>query len=361
MKKLISLLFVFIMSFSLMAPQTLGVDSAPVTFLESTENLQALKSMSIQQNISGNFEFTPAENEKMSGQFQLGFDSDVVNKGNLKSDISADITGRINLHYEGTEVPFQNLTAYLKLEIKSIVNDGVYVRLQQLHLNATSIPENEMNNYLKTKTQLEKGVKTLKGHWIYFPSTLIEEGLKMGAPEGLVIQEEIREQIAQKGLKDTYKKLFSDYLISSGVVDGNESKKLNTILDKFLETDFFTHKKVTNGLYKDFDRFNFSKRRFVQFIQWVGQELGEKLSAKDLSELNQALSKFYFSGAYHIDNQNRIFDQIRLKLILKGIEALKKAQFGMFYKISDVNKVEAITTPDNFTDYEELDFENLLY
>ncbi len=359
MKKIISLLFVFVMSFSLVTPQTLGINSDPVTFLESTENLQELDSMSVRQNLSGNFDFAPAEDENVSGQFRLGFTSDVINKGNFQSDVSADITGRLNLHYKGENAPFNSLTAYLKLQIKSVADDGIYIRLQQLRFNAAGVPQDEMDDYLEAKAEMEEGVKMIKGQWIYFPSTLIEESLDMTLPEGAAMQDELREQIAQEGLKDTYKQLFSDYMNEAGAIDVNETETFNNVLDKFFETEFFTRKKVTRGLYKDFNRFTFSKRRFIRFIRWVGQELDEELGEQELAEINRVMSKFYFSGAYHVDKQNRIFDQVRLKLILKGIEELKKAQFGMFYKVSNINKVEAIKAPTDFKNYEEVDFNSI--
>ncbi|MCK5600770.1 hypothetical protein KAR91_02805 [Candidatus Pacearchaeota archaeon] len=344
-----------------MAPQTLGINSDSVTFLESTENLQELDSMSIRQNLSGNFDFAIAENENLSGQFRLGFTSDVINKGNLQSDVDANIVGQLNLHYEGEDAPFENLTAYLNLKVKSIVDDGIYVQLRNLYFNASGIPENEMDDYLESKAMVAEGVASLKDQWIYFPATLIEEGMNMGAPEGAAMQEELREQIAQEGLKETYKQLFSEYMTTSGTIGTNEAELLDDVLDKFFETEFFSRKTVTSGLYKDFERFTFSKRRFVHFVQWIGYKLGVELTAQDLEELNNVLSKFYFSGAYHVDNQNRIFDQVKLKLILKGIEELKKAQFGLFYKVSDVNQIETIKAPSDFKNYEEVDIESLLY
>lgn len=365
MKKLLSTLLVTVLTFSTFAfaASAMALNSDSVTLFESMENLQNMDSFSITQNFSGNFKIEDTyanSTDKAKGQFNFRTTSDTYKENDLESNLHIKINGRIGVQIEGDDKPFDNLTANVRAEIMIILDDGIYVRLNQALFRANGVPKDEMAEYLESKEIFEEAVGQIKGQWIYFPEELLglEEEFGSELPpelEELFDNEALLQQIEEEGLKATIKEIIKAAILADGGLSDEEADQANNIIDRFFETKFFTNKKMTRGRYKDFTRFTLSKRRILSFIQSAANEMDEPISNNDLKEIQNALSKFYLSGMYHINNHHRIFDQFKIKFILHDLEELKNFRIGYFYKVGDFNKVERIVAPDEFTSYENVD------
>ena len=365
MKKLLSIIFAF--SILVLGSQLFitanaeELNSGAVTFIKSTENLQKLKSYKATQTISGNLKLIPTFNsdgEEVNGQFTIKVQSDIYNHDVYENSMSAKITGRVNINVIADKKPFEDLFLYFNGEIIVIFEGGIYLRLNQSYLKASGVPDNEF--YQEIKKEMDKYVNSIKGQWIYFPEDIIEQGIDESMPSEfeaqMELQDRLREQLKSDGIVKTYKSLLSEMLISSMSLDINEEEleKIQTIIDRFIATDFFTNKTITEGYYKDFSTFVLSKRRIVNFIQLVLREFGETLDMTNLDEIHELLSKFYLSGAYHVDETHSIFDKFKLKFILHDLDELKMLRLISFSEISDINKIGVIKGPDEFTNAEEL-------
>jgi|GEM_PF-523356 len=357
MKKFLAIfLFLLFLTTPILATNAEEVNSDSVTLLESTENIQKLKTFKAYQNFSGDFRIKGGTySPEYTGQFQVGITSDIFNHDAYENDAYAQIRGRANIYAKGTNKPFDNLIINFRGELKTLFGDGLYMRLQQLDMKAIGIPLDELRNYQEFKKDMENEVAKFKEKWIYLPENFYENKLDEGVSQE-VFEEEVRKKLNKDGIKETYKELARWYLetMSTGLMDAEETKKMNRIIDQFSETDFFTRKVVTSGYYKDFTRFFLSKRRIINFMQYAAGEMGEDVDPIALEEFKTALSKFYLSGMHHTHETHRIFDQFKLKFILHDLEKLDKLHLEYFLKITDINKGGSIQKPDNFTHMEDL-------
>lgn len=357
MKKIFAtFLLLLLVTTPILATNVKGFNSDPVTFLESMENIQNLKSYKSHQNIAGDFKLNEKIGAPMTGQFQIGITSSVYGQDAHEADADLEIKGRANIRSTGDKKTFDNLIVNFRGDVKGIIGDGLYIRLDQLDIRAIGVPLKYLQDYLNFKREFNSEVEKFKGKWIYIADTPFLDELDEDVGQEL-FEEEMRKKLSEDGIKETYKEMIKWYMetMTVGLIDDEEAKKINNIIDRFFETDFFTRKQVKDGYYKNFTRFFFSKRRFTNFMLSAAQEMGEDMDPLAMEELKNALSKIYFSGMHHSDSKYRIFDQFKLKVILHDLEELDKLHVQYFYKIEGINSVQKIQKPDEFTPIEELD------
>lgn len=369
MKKLLSIIFIlFLMASQLITANAEELNSDSITFFESMENLQKLKSYNSTQTISGNFKFIPISDndiEEMNGQFTIKAQSDMYNRDAYENNMSSKISGRVNINIKGDKKPFEDLFLYFNIEMISILEDGIYVRLNQAYLKASGVSDSELQGYQEFKKEMDQYVSGIRGQWFYFPENIvgqeINENMPPGFEEQMELQKKLREQLKSDGIVKTYKNLINEMLVNEmslaryGISE-EESEQIKTIIDRFAATDFFREKIITaEGYYKDSILFVLDKRRIVSFIQLAFRDFGETLNLTNLNEFKEFLSKFYLSGAYHVDDTHPVYDKFRLKFILHDLDELKMLKLISFSKISDINAIGAIKGPNEFTNAEELD------
>lgn len=363
MKKILSiLLFIFLLTTPILTSVAQVTNSESASFFESTENLQKLKSYRANQSITGSFEFGD-EAEKTTGNYFLRINTDILNQTDYEFDTYSSARGYVNIHITEEHRPFDNLKADVRFELKKLANNGIYVRLGAFDLKAIGISENEMENYLDFKEELENKLDSIKGTWYYFPEEAITYQQINELPaelENILNQEAIQETLKEEGLEETLKQVLTsilDTLVTEQSLDQSKADKIETIIDKFFKTEFFTKKIVVAGPQKGFANSTLSKRRVVEFVKWMGRTLDEPLDSHDVSEVWNMLNKFYFSIMTHQNDQYGIYDFFRFKLILKNIEELKRLAIGYSYKISKINQIGAIEEPDEFSSYKILETE----
>jgi len=360
MKRLFSfILMIFIGAISIITMPVKGFNSDPLTFFESTENIQALESYRLNQNLVGDFTLdwkVTEEPMKIIGEYRLKMNTDVVNRSLYEADMYSFVRGHAFMDMEGADRPFDRLNINLWAELINIAGDGIYARLNTFNLTADNVAAEEEENYRKFKQELEGKLESIRYIWFFFPADIIEAANTEELPTPLqstLSQEEIREQLKEKGVKETYKGLLND-LIREQVADEEMSATAQELIDELFETEFFTKRIVVDGPQKGFTNLTLNKRKIVDFIVSAVERLGKKMTENDQVELWSVLNKFYLSSMFHADDVHGIFDFFRLKLILKDIKPIDQLSIYSSYKISNINEIEAVVMPDEFTSYETL-------
>ncbi len=363
MKKILSIfLLLFLLTTPILTSIAQGANSDSASFFESTENLQKLRSYRLNQNITGSFEFGNVD-EKATGNYYLRINTDILNLANYEFDTYSSARGYINVQGGGENRSFDNLKANVRFELKKLASDGLYIRLGSLDLQAVGVTENEMEDYLNFKKDLESKLNSIKGTWYYFPEELTASQQISTLPEeleGVLNQEAIGRALKENGFKETLKQTLANVLnvlASEQSIDQSKANKIETIIDKFFETELFTKKIVVSGQKKGFINSTLSKRRVVEFMKWVGETLEGPLDSYNVAELWNILNKFYFSIMTHQNDQYGIYDFFRFKLILKNIKELERLAIGYSYKVSKINQIETIKEPDEFSSYKILETE----
>ncbi|MBU1017792.1 hypothetical protein KKA33_02065 [Patescibacteria group bacterium] len=361
MKRLLSfILMILIGAISIITIPAKGFNSDPLTFFESTENMQHLKSYRLNQNLVGDFEFDEnkqGELVKMTGEYRLKVNTDVFNQSPYEADMYSFIRGHMFVDAKGADRPFDRVNVNIRAEIISLAGDGIYARLNTFNLVADNVPESEKEDYLSFQKELEKKLESVRYIWFYFPMDIIGTANTEGLPAPLqstLDQENIRENLKEKGLKETYRTMLND-LAEEQATDESESITFQNLIDEFFNTDFFTKATVVSGPQEGFTNFTLSKQRVSNFIISAARAFGENVTEEDKGELWSMLSKFYLSAMIHEDEANGIFDFFRIKLILKDIDILNQLSIYYSYKVSKIDEIDAIAMPDEFTSYEVLE------
>ena len=238
MKKILSIfLFLFLLTTPILTSVAQVANSESASFFESTENLQKLKSYRANQNITGSFEFGD-EAEKVTGNYYLRINTDVLNQVNYEFDTYSSARGYVNVHITGEHRPFDNLKVDIRFELKKLANDGLYAKLGAIDLKAIGISENEMENYLDFKEELENKLDSIKGIWYYLPEDLITSQQTNKLPEefeSVLNQEVIQETLKEKGLEETLKQALTsilNILVTEQSLNQSKADKIETIIDK---------------------------------------------------------------------------------------------------------------------------------
>lgn len=358
MRKLFSIaLAVLILTLYLSIANTNAEEhSESISFFESTENLQKFKSYGINQAISGHFEGGD-EFFNYHGTFYLKINADVYNQKPYEPDNDMLIRGNLQITAEGEDKPFDTLWVNVRGKAIQITNEGLYVRLDTLDLTASGVPENDKDNYLEFKTGLDQDLRPIKGNWFYVPEEVYISEATADLPEGLD-QETIRENLKEKGIKETYRELITDLLTEIAInetIEKEAQKKAQKIIDDFFATNFFTSRLVTRGAQKGYMSHILSKQRVVDFLLRTAQTLEEPISEFDPAELNNFLRKFYLSIMTHENTEHRIYDGFRVRLLLNDIFLLDRFGITFSYKVNEINEGGPIRRPDQFSHYETLE------
>ncbi|MBN2096261.1 hypothetical protein JW752_02565 [Candidatus Peregrinibacteria bacterium] len=360
MKRLFAfLLIVLTGAVSVMAFPAKGFNSDPLTFFASTENMQALESYRLNQNLVGDFALERGLGGgpiKMTGEYRLKINTDVVNRSPYEADMYSFIRGHAFMDIGGADRPFDRININLWAELINIAGDGIYARLNTFNLIADNIAEGEDENYLEFKKELKEKLESVRYIWFYFPADIIGAANTEGLPAPLqsaLEQEGIREELKEKGMKETYKELLSG-VAEEQATDEEMSAVVQELIDEFFDTDFFTARTVVDGPQKGFTNFTLNKRKIVNFIVSAAERLGENVTDDDKTELWSMLNKFYLSSMFHADDVHGIFDFFRIKLILKDLDPIDQFSVYYSYKVSNINDVEPVVMPDEFTSYEVL-------
>lgn len=360
-KRILHLGLIFIMTFGFSAT-ALGQNDAgaknPVTLFESAENMQKMKSYKMNQTFLGGVTVTPddkAEFEKIDVQMRLGVSSQVVNLEPYKSNTKNLLSGDITLKAEGENKPFESLVLSFRADLITIVNDGIYARLQTLSLDARGIGPEDEEDYREFREEFDAEIKKIKNQWVYIPEDYFTGELEEGMPDefrSMVDQEALLKDFKDKGVEQTYKTLLEDLiktLYKNGEISADEQTVYNELLEEFFKTEFFSAKPILHGIHKGGTYFSLDKKNIMRFVEMMAEKLGEEISQRDKLELRTLLTKFSVSGLYKTDEKNRIFDVFRLKLAVRNIEELTGLKLEYGYKISKINEIERISEPDEFT------------
>lgn len=363
MKKFLSILFAFCILF--INADTLfaqGDNSDPVTFFESTENLLGLKSYKAKQGISGGFKIgsnMSGEEESAIGNYRIVFNSDIYNKDDLKRDFHTIVNGHLNLNLKGDGRPFDNLLLNVRAELILVNGDGLYARLDNVVLNAKGVPEDEMDDYMEFKNELNTEVNKIRSQWIFIPIEEYEDYYNEELPEdysALFDKDEFVKSLKDNGLKKTLETYLDDIIEvmkNEGELSDEDALTFKKIAEEFLKTQFFSFKNVTRGESKGYVSFRLDRTNLFGFFTKVADIANETLSATDLNMLRTYLNKFIISGAYHTDYKYRIFDDFRIRATLRDFDPLQHLQTTLAYKISDINEVRSIKAPSSFTNIED--------
>lgn len=378
MKKFFSLLLSAVMLSSLASPTAFADEK--LSFFESYENLLKLKSYENQQVFSGNVKLSNLADELEGGEmnFRLSFNSDVVNKKAFEPDTKATMSGRLTMNLEGEDKPFDSLIFRIRGEFRSFGSSDIYMKLNQLELKATGVPNDEMDDYLEFQDMLNEELTVLRGRWFHLPISELEQEFALDELEGFET-EAILESFRKKGVQETYEDLVDSALesmVSFGEISEEDSRQAQKLLDEFLNTKLFTQREIRAGKNKGMTHFAFSKRRFVSFLGRVANIMGEEMSARDLREINSMLRKFHLSGMYSANQEERIYDHFKLKFILKNLDLLDELELHYSNKVTNINKPLNVERPrdsenllesglplfgptfdDEFDDFDEFDFD----
>lgn len=348
---------------SIMSIPVKGFNSDPLTFIQSMENLQNLKSYRLNQNLVGTFEIaegTEAKPLSLSGKYRLKINSDTYNNAPFQVDTASLIRGHISVDADGVEKPFARLNINFRAELITKAEEGLYARLSTFNLNAEGVPKAEMTDYLDFKKEIEQKLTEVKGIWFYFPEEAMGASANNELPEGLsdnLNAEIIRKNLKEKGIEETYQQVLSDALdsmVTTESMEKGQSDKIKKLVDDFFGTNFFTKKIVVDGPQKGFTNYTLNKRQVVAFLMSAASAMGETFTENDLKELWTILDKFFLSVMTHEDTTWNVLDFFRLKVVLRDIEVLKELTFNYSYKMGKINELEAISEPDEFTSYDAL-------
>ena len=357
-KRYLSFLFVliFLASSFIINALAQGDYFEPITFLESTENMQNLKSYRLNQNLTGHFETDddPTGNElQLTGEYRLKVNMDVLNRSPYEIDTYSFVRGHLYVYADGPKRPFERLEINFRGELIGLADEGLYVRLNTFNLNADGVPEDEMENYLEFKNELDQKLYMWKGFWTHYPKELCESRVPEGLPEELrpaLNPETTKNNLQDKGIKEAYEQILMDLL--GGLTVNNASEDLQeTVVEKFLATNFFIKKPVLEGGWTGFMNFTLNKRRIAEFMVWMARELGESPTEDDIKELWDILNKFYFSYMTHSSPDYKVIDFLRFKLILHDLETWNQLSFNYSCKIGKINEIEPIEAPDEFVTF----------
>ncbi len=334
-----------------------GFNSDPLTFFKSTENMQQLESYRLHQNLTGDFEFRQdLQNEaEMKGEYWFKINTDVFSRAPYESDLYSFIRGQALVYAGGDNRPFGRLKVNLRAEVIRLSGDGIYARLGAFNLTADDVSDNEKEDYLAFKTGLEEQLETVRNQWFYFPEDILEASNTEALPASLqstLDRDALREDLKEKGLKATYQDTLNS--LAQKQLSGAEADTVQTVINDFFNTDFFTERTVVAGPQKGFTNYTLSKRRLSRFAVSAARTMGEKVTESDKKELGGLLNKFYLSAMTHEDETYNIFDFFRLKLILENIGPFSQFSVYYSYKVSSIDELSAVTAPDEFTSYETL-------
>ena len=361
MKKFLSILLTLIFALApILVANAERDNSDPVTFFESTDNLANFKSYRMNQGLFGNFE-VDNYGDQVTGDFKIGIMTDIYNTKIYQSNTESRINGSISLKTTGDNKPFDNLIINLRARIKTVFNDGAYLRLDNLTLEAIGIPEDEMQNYLDTKKQIEDEIKKIKGIWIYIPDNFYGDEINTTIPDeysNFANTEDLLNDLKTKGLKEFYKDIMSELIESlreSGSITDDDYRNYTNINREFHKTEFFSQKEINSGDNTGLISYRLNKRKIMQFIENAAKMMGEEIPMSEKIQMQYFFNKFSLFGLYSIDYSKRIFDSFKIRLVLRKIETLKGLVLGYTYKVSKINEINKITKPDDFTSIESLD------
>lgn len=335
-----------------MPSSTRGEDATPLSFFESIENLQNLKSFRNSQTFTGHLKLEDFGND-FKGSFRVKLVQDVINKDAFENDARVSIKGSLTFEATGEDIPFTKLIAGFSGDVISLVKNGIYFRLNNVSISAKGVPEDELESYSEFQDEQKANLNLYKDKWFFIPFD--HELISTYGNE--VDHEEVLKNLRENGFKEAYEELIQSLAGSFGGTDSEESEKITEVLSDFFNTQFFTARKVVAGRYKGNTSFSLSKRRLLSFLKKAGVTMKEPLTPGDLEEIDDFLSKFYINGVFHINNVRNIYDLFVFKLTLRNIEGLKFGKFILQNKITHVNQIKAIEAPADSISIDEFPLE----
>jgi len=358
MKKIISFIFVLILFFNIFGSVVLAQNG--VGFYESMENLQKLKSYSMNQMISGFFDASlNKKGESASGNFSLTIKSDTHNQEAYSPDTKMQITGTLHVDLTGADdsppvsrdKPFDSIDALARLSIISLPKEGVYVRLEGVDVNVTGIPASDVADYENFRAEMKKEIQLIKWQWIFIPINYFKGQLDETMPtemKSLVDEEMIRQKFKEQGFQKGLKQLLGDWINimeKDGSLSAKDASQAQAALDRFFGADFFTFNTVVRPGKEATTAFRLNKNAIIGFIRNTAKELEAEISDLDVLEIKKTLNLFQLSGSYHENIEYQIFDRFNLRIGVNNLDTLKKLQFNVLYKIGNINKDQKIRKP----------------
>ncbi len=360
MKKILSLAFVLGMLLNATGNAAFAQFDG-LSWFESMDNMQKLKSYSMVQVITGDAEGKIDDTKTASGNFSFNVKSDIVNRGGTKMDSKNIVDGKLHVALQGKDRPWSDMDVNFRLSVILIDKLGAYVRLENVNFNANGILKKDLQDYLDFKTQFDKSIDPIKWQWIHVPNQYLKGQVDQRVPMDLggLDSAALKKDIAKNGFKKAIQKALKaqiDTAVKKGEMEQDEATKTRSLVDRFFKTEFFNLKMISKPGKEDSTTFSLNNNKILEFIRGATEELGEAISENDLATLQEALGKFNLTGSFHQNSEFGIFDRLKANLILKNVGGLSRLQVGYSSKIGNINTVEAIKPPAKST---ELDDANL--
>jgi hypothetical protein len=348
MKKILSLVFVFAMLLNAAGNAAFARFDGP-TWFQSMDNLQKLRNYSLVQAISGDVT-GQADGQSGSGNFTFNIKSDIVNRGNFKTDSKNTMDGKIRFALQGKERPFNDAEIGFRLSVISLDKFGVYFRVENMDLNANGILKKDLKDYLDFKTEFAKAIDPIKWQWIRIPNQYLKDQLGQGVPMDLegFDAKAMQKDITKNGFKKAIQKAIKAQIntqVKDGQMEKEEAAKAQALVDRFFNTEFFKLKSVSGVGKEDSTTFALNNNRILEFIKGASEEMGEAITKTDLADVQAMLGKFNLNGLFHQNAEFGIFDRLKVKLIVKNVEQLDRLQINYGMKIGNINAVAAIKPP----------------
>ena len=222
-------------------------DPVLMTFIESTENLQKLQSYKVNQGISGKFQFkVPTTTgsktaDEVIGNYRLDFNGNIYNSKPYENNAHINFNGNVNFNMTGDTKYFDSLIVNIRGQIKYMISDGFYARIDDVNFSAKGIPKKDEKDYNSFKKQVDTMINPLKGQWIYIPESYLNS--LPGGSQVYKDQKKLMDDLKKKGVARLYKDLLKDMVSEeekNGGITKDQAVKLKKLVDDFFKTQFFS-------------------------------------------------------------------------------------------------------------------------
>lgn len=343
MKKFLSIVFsVFLLSTFV----SLSANAKSVDFFESIDNIYKLDSYKINQSVHGSFNVDSYEGDIL-GKYRVNIVSSINNEDNLNNqDSKVRLQLELNTKdFDKEDMPFSRLNINMNGEVKVILSDGIYFKLNNIGINVKDISDNDkedMNEMLKIAEEYS-------GQW-YRVGT--DNASEMTGHDLESEYSDQSEQLQLLGYKGFMEEMISEVIQSEGIPAEYEDDILNALND-FFSTKFLKFQSINRGHNKGFTKFILDKTSVFNLVMKYANDFGGETSSREKNMFRRMLNKIRISGMYRLNNIYDVYDNFSIKAQLHDIEELKDLKMNYRFRISKINKIPVITPPSEYVDIME--------
>lgn len=332
--------------------------SRSVGFTEATINSMKLDSYHSKDVFHGGIDVDTINIDrldKLSGRFRISFDSDFSRTNEFGGNIFSDIKVHLNFHAEGAERPFEDIIFNARIALTGMEQSDLYLKLQQLDIGVKGLADKDAADFAYFKEQLNTVVNQLKGRWIHIPIETLSSQLGQNETTAqLAAQQNLQKNLKTKGLKEALRIFIED--ITSGIdnegMTQEESKQLKQMLDELFSAKLFNYKIIENGPREGYTSFRLDRGAVSNLIKKIANINNESISAADMMGINGFLSKFSLGGAWHVNSEHEVIDELEVRMSLAEIGELKSLQLNLNSSTSRINEIAPIKKPSKSTNLE---------